>query len=485
MAKKTTMRMSPMDNIMPRVYSNFIISLRLKSGPFSTVHNLLQESLRRTCDELPFLRRKVFIVQAEDNLGKPGLLEAKECADWIPEVIFNDLSSTWPDYDELVDSGFEQDALDVEILFPQQIYKLDLHKKGGCVCLSQANFVKGGLILAFGIFHPLADGHSATLLTKVWAKHAQSLQQTSGALGTILEFHAESTDYGLLEKIWKAENVEQSAEITLNTATPETWRLLGLIPPSEPSEEFDPNAPRPKMRTTIFYIPSLSFKELRAEANEGISSSSNTANDALMAKLWRCIIKARSAAAGPSCVDYSPDVISLLDLTLDGRAQFSNSLPTSYMGTLVFITTTTMSIGKLTNNSTSLAEIASAIRLSVDAVNSKRLQEAFGLARSLPDYGESLRYPFATFAGAEACFTSWVGLSAFDISFGDVLFANEGRADYVRPPRREYDALCRRCVVLPMQRSGGFEILITLKEEEMSILEQDVEFMRYAKIVCH
>ncbi|KAI0454855.1 transferase family-domain-containing protein [Xylaria acuta] len=485
MAGTATMRLSPMDNVMPRIYANFILSFRLNAGPFSTVHSLLQESLRRTCDELPVLRRKAFIAELDEHSGKTGLLEAKENANWVPEVVFNDLSSTWPDYDELVDSGFEQDALDGEVLFPPQIYDLDLHKKGACVFLSQANFVEGGLLLAFGIFHPLVDGHSGTLLMKLWAKHAQSLQQSSGDVGPALEFHPDSTNYGLLEKIWKAGNIEQVPEITLKTATPEAWRLLGLIPPSEPSEEYDPNAPHPKMRTTIFYVPALSFKELRAEANAGISSSPNTANDALMAKLWRCTMKARLVAAGPTCVDYSPDVTSLLDLTLDGRARFSRSLPTSYMGTLIFITTTAMSMGKLTGDGTSLAEIASAVRLSVDAVTSKRLQEAFGLARFLPDYGESLRFPFATFAGAEACFTSWVGLSAFDISFGDVLFANEGRADYVRPPRREFDAFCRRCVVLPMQTSGGFEILLTLKEGEMNILERDVEFMQYAKIVCH
>ncbi|KAI1421885.1 transferase family-domain-containing protein [Xylaria sp. FL1777] len=482
MAQSTKMSVSPMDNVMPRIYANFILSLRLKPGSFAAVHNILEESLRRTCDELPVLRRKVFIAQQDGHSGTTGLLEAKESPEWVPKVVFNDLSGVWPDYDDLVDSGFEQDALDGEILFPQGIYEQDLHNNGACALLTQANFVEGGLLLSFGIFHPLIDGHSGTLLIKLWAKHAKALQQN---VGPILDFHPDSTDYGLLEKIWKAENIEQPPEAVLETASPETWRLLGLIAPSEPSEELDLTTPGPKMRTTIFYVPATNFKALRAEANADIHGSPNTANDALMAKLWRCIMKARSTAAGPSCVDYLPDTTSLLDLTLDGRARFSQSLPTSYMGTLVFITTTRMSMGKLTSDETSLVEIATAIRLSVDAVTSERMQEAFGLARALPDYGDSLRFPFATFAGAEACFTSWVGLSAFDISFGDVVFANGGRADYLRPPRREFDAFCRRCVVLPMQTSGGFEILITLKEEEMSILEQDEEFVMYAKVVCH
>ncbi|KAI0976603.1 transferase family-domain-containing protein [Xylaria arbuscula] len=482
MAQSTKMSVSPMDNVMPRIYANFILSFRLKPGSFAAVHNILEESLRRTCDELPVLRRKVFIAEPDSSSGTTGLLEARESPEWVPKVVFNDLSSAWPDYDDLVDSGFEQDALDGQLLFPRGIYEQDLHNNGACALLAQANFVEGGLLLSFGIFHPLVDGHSGTLLIKLWAKHAKALQQN---VGPILEFHPDSADYSLLEKIWKAENLEQPPEITLKTASPETWRLLGLIAPSEPSEEVDLTAPRPQMRTTIFYVPATKFKALRAEANIDVTGSPNTANDALMAKLWRCIMKARATAAGSSCVDYSPDKTSLLDLTLDGRARFSQNLPSSYMGTLVFITTTKMSSGKLTSEDTSLSDIATAIRLSVDGVTSGRMQEAFGLARALPDYGDSLKFPFATFAGAEACFTSWVGLSAFDISFGDVLFANGGRADYLRPPRREFDAFCRRCVVLPMQTSGGFEILITLKEEEMSILEKDPEFVQYAKVVCH
>ncbi|KAI8951902.1 hypothetical protein F4801DRAFT_578003 [Xylaria longipes] len=222
MAGTQTMRMSPMDNVMLRIYANFILSFRLNPGPVSTVHSLLQESLRRTCDELPVLRRTVFIAELDDHSEKNGLLEAKGNADWVPELVFNDLSNTWPDYNELVDSGFEQDTLDGQVLFLRQIYELDLHEKGTCVLLSQADFVEGGLLLAFGIFHPLVDGHSGALLMKLWAKHAQSLQQISRDIGPTLEFHPDSTDYGLLEKIWKAENAEQPAKITLNTATSET-----------------------------------------------------------------------------------------------------------------------------------------------------------------------------------------------------------------------------------------------------------------------
>ena len=485
-----SVKLSPMDNVMPRIYANFIFSFRLNPGPSSLVHKVLQESLQYTCDELPILRRRVFTIPPDGD-GVTGRLEARATCEWTPSVGFKDLSSSWPDYDELVDSGLEQNLLDGAVLLPSEITAYDLEVNGAPVIVAQANFVEGGLLLAFGIFHPVIDGHSGSLLMKVWAKHARSLQQRAVSLAPTLVLHPESTDYGILERIWKQETEKAEQIETIQSSSPQTWRLIGLLAPSEPSVTLDPSASLPKMRTTIFYVPVSSFEAMRAEANHQGDENSptpaqNTANDALMAKLWRCIIKARARAASETDKhDYAQDVVSLLDLTLDGRALFSPSLPWSYMGTLVFISTTLMWGGKLIDDQTPLTEIATCIRKSVNAINPKRLMAAFGLARSLPDYGDSLRFPFATFNGAEACFTSWIGLSAFDICFGDILFANGGRADYLRPPRREYDAFCRRCVVLPMQVSGGFEILITLKEGEMNLLESDEEFVYYAKVVCH
>ncbi|KAG6353412.1 hypothetical protein INS49_005593 [Diaporthe citri] len=142
-----------------------------------------------------------------------------------------------------------------------------------------------------------------------------------------------------------------------------------------------------------------------------------------------------------------------------------------------------MPVGELISDATSLPTIARTIRQSLSSIDRKQALQAFGLAAGLRDYEGSLRYPFATFDGAEVCITSWVGLSAFDISFGDKLFSGHGRPDLIRPPTREFDAICRRCVVLPMQASGGFEVLISLIKEEMEVLETDAEFTEYFKVV--
>ncbi|KAI8953276.1 transferase family-domain-containing protein [Xylaria longipes] len=483
--------LSPMDYVMPRYYANLIITLRLSANvSFASVHEILQQSFRQTCDELPVLRRRVFNADNGAN-GVTGLIETREDENWVPEVVFNDLSTELPPYDEFVLEGLEQDALHAEMLLPPGVSHWTLDDKGVPVVLAQANYLEGGIILGTGIFHSVIDGASLMLLLKLWAANARRIQGEGAMdLGPQIDLHPDSCNYQLPEKLWSIAGGQKPSPADVATAPADVWRLAGLLHPDVTNEEISNGTDQPKMRTAIFYMPGASFDALRSDASTEQTKtpirSPITANDALMALLWRSQMRARvTAAAASKDPAYAADRQTQLDTTFDGRRLFSDDLPWCYMGTMIFITTATMSIGELTSTETSLATIATVIRNSMDAISRERLHEAFGLASALPDYvvGKSLRYPYATFRGAEVMISSLVGLSAFDISFGDVLFGNGGRPDYLRPPRNEFDAICRRCVVLPMQVSRGFEVLMELKAEEMDLLMADDELRKYLKVV--
>lgn len=478
--------LSPMDNVMPRIYANFILTFHLKAAyAFGPVHDVLQKSLAQTCEKLPVFRSKVFAIPPDKLNPSTGRLAARRYEDWNPEVIYNDLSDSWPEYEGLLEDGLDQDLLEGQHLLPKTEFDWDFTTTGAPALVAQANYVKSGLLLAVGIFHPIIDGTSGSLLMKLWASNARALQGCN-ELGPALQVHPDSCDYSILSNIWAAEGKHKST--TLEGAPPQSWRLTGLLPPNVPASNQVPSGSTPPlMQTNVFYMSAEAFQNLTSLcATEDASyphPSKVTANDALMALLWRCIIRSRAEAAGPSSHAYAADSISLLDTTLDGRALIGDPLPWSYMGTVVFIATTSMPVGDLTGDATSLPTIARTIRESLTSIDREKALQAFGLASDLPDYEGSLRYPFATFEGAELCITSWVGLSAFEISFGDKLFLGHGRPDLMRPPTREFDAICRRCVVLPMQASGGFEVLISLIEEEMKVLETDTEFAEYFKVV--
>jgi trichothecene 3-O-acetyltransferase len=479
--------LSAMDNVMPRFYINFILTFRLNSAhDFGSVHDVLQKSLEKTCRDLPVFCSRVFTIPPDRINGSTGQLAARRYEDWCPEVVYNDVSDSWPTYDDLIEDGLDQNLLDGKILLPNPDFGGNFTSTGAPALVAQANYVKSGLLLSMGIFHPMIDGMSGSLLMKLWASNARAIQGCD-ELGTPITVHPDSCNYSILGQIW-AEEAQNKSQTTGVASSPEMWRLIGLLPPDEPDlGPGHPEIPVPEMQTSIFYMSAEAFESLTLSCTRDDASchpsAKVTANDALMALLWRCIIRARAKAAEPSSTAYAADSSSLLDTTLDGRALIGDPLPWSYMGTLVFIATSSMTVGDLTRDSTSLATVARTIRESLNELDRKRALDAFGLASDLKDYGESLRHPFATFEGAEVCITSWVALSTFDISFGDKLFSGHGRPDLLRPPTREFDAVCRRCVVLPMQASGGFEVLVSLKTQEMAVLEADAEYLEYFKAV--
>lgn len=485
--------LNPMDNVMPRFYANFILTFGLKTGvKFSDVHSLLQTSLNTASDELPIFRRRVFSAASDGKCSSKGRLEAREHPHWTPQAIFNDLSASWPEYEDLMDDGLPQDSLDGAQLVPSVHTKPDLDGKGAAGCIVQANYIQGGLLLSVCLFHSLVDGMSGSLLLKMLAKHMRIHQDDVGNSAE-LTITPDCCDYDLVPAIWADAGNCLPSHDEFGKSGDDDWRLLGMLPPLSAEElrarsAFSLDAteapPPPKMTTTIFYISATAFAELTSAASKGGNGTAVTANDALMALLWRCTMRAREVAEPDNPAYTNAGALAELDTTLDGRLLFGERLPWSYMGTLIFIATTRMPFATLTSPSTSLAEIAQTIRNAVDSITQERLHKSFGLAAAMSDYSAA-RYPFATFEGAEACFTSFLGLPLMEMRFGGKLFKNGGLVDHLRPPRREFDVVCRRCVVLPPRPAGGFEVLLSLKEREMEFLEEDPEFARYAQFLCH
>ncbi|KAI3322253.1 hypothetical protein HD806DRAFT_143878 [Xylariaceae sp. AK1471] len=476
--------LSAMDNIMPRFFASLIFTFRLKTGvTYEQALGVLRESIRSASDELPLMRRRAFAIPVSRDDETVGRLEARENSDWTPEVDSKDLSAEWPTYDELMDEGLPQDMMDGEVLLSPRLARIDL-EKGTPLLIVQANHVRGGLILGVSMFHPLVDGTSAVLLIRTWAKHMRMRQ---GEAPAILTIPAECCEYKAIQSVW------EEAGMPVAECTPENWRLLGLLPPGTPEP---PKTPPPPMITSIFYISTAGFSRLAgiaAAANDSKEKSVSvddepaTANDALMALLWRCIMRARQAAA-PSSPAYScPEAVAELDTTLDGRGVLSGKIPSQYMGTLVYIVTNKLPFAELVSPSTPLSSIVRTFRRTVASVTSELLLAAYGLAATrLPGYtAETLKWPFATFDGAESCFSSWLTLPIMDMAFGGQLFANGGIADYVRPEARVLDLVCRNCNVLPMRSEGGAEVLISLTTDEMRFLEDDAEFASFAQLLCH
>lgn len=240
------------------------------------------------------------------------------------------------------------------------------------------------------------------------------------------------------------------------------------------------------MRTSVFYVSAAEISRLSAIAALADEPGA-TANDALMALMWRCTIRARRAAAPEEPCLSAPGAMTKMDTTLNGRALFSDRLPWQYMGTLVLYTMTSLTVDELVASSTRLESVVGAVRRSVASVTRERALGAYGLAATkLSDFtAEALRRPMPTFEGAEFGVTSLLSLPMMDSSFGSQLFANDGVPDYFRQERRLFDQVCRYCSIGPLRREGGVEVLVSLTVEEMVLLENDSEFAEFSQLLCH
>lgn len=495
MAATESVLLSPFDNVMVRYLLRFILCLPMKPGQKpETVFKYLQDSFSETLVQIPFLAGKLAVRGLETSESRPGQLEVRVPTifdkDLAPKLRFKDLTASM-DYAKLMSAGFPEQELDGDVLIPAAF--IPTIDKGIDILAAQANFIKGGCLLGLGVHHSVSDALGMLAILKVWAEQCCRLQaQHVTSPQTIIG--PASLDRELLQKIWLAERDEREENDQLDTSE-ELYRLIGLHPvtntPNEPkitahkSPQTNGSGELPVVETSIFYMSKGALSDLKRAASPKSSDLCEnypaiSANDALTAFLWRSVMSARFPSGAP---DNTGQNTAILDTTVDARAQFSAAIPPLYFGNLVMINTTFMPLSTLISPSTELSQIAVEIRKTLDTITTSRVHSAFALASSIPAY-TNLTYPFATFDGAEFCMTSLLNLPLFEIEFGDI-FANGGKLEGARPPRAEFDAVCRRCAVLPQRTHGGFEILISLLKEEMERLLADKSFAKFAKFCCH
>lgn len=473
--------LSVFDNIMPRIYAYTIYCLPMKPEEEPrNVHGYLEEALSKTVEQMPLLGGTLVFHHSSLRDTRKGSLEIvipQRADERIVPLLFQDLRAAL-DYDDLMADGLPDGSLDAKLLLPTGLIA-DL-QTGAAVLVAQANFLEGGCFLSVGLHHSVADGGAAVYMMQIWAHHCRQLQNPEISM-SLPAISQEGLDRNILKTLWIAGGNKHDDNAYRN-ASDKLWRFLGVNPVTNgPESQNGIAAPAitPNTETSIFYVSERSLAKLR-DAGTNSDLSGVTANDALMALLWRSIAKARFPAEDPI---YASNETAILDTTVDGRAQFSPDCPQDYFGNLVLMNTTYMSLASLTSFSTSLSSIAAEIRKTLVTVSAAQEHAAMTLAASIPDYSH-LTFPFATFEGTELCVTSTLNMPLFHLDFGR-LFGNDGKPESIRSPKSEFASICRRCVVLPRRTNGGFEILISLVEGEMGRLMADEEFAQYAKFCCH
>lgn len=445
-------------------------------------------------------------------------------------------------YDELKDDGFPSSAFEDELVITAPFVP-DL-AVGVDVFMAQANFLEGGCLLAGAIHHSVADGTGMMLLMQAWAAHCKAASSPASIQMPQLaaRLHCGTWDRSVLDEAWSQ---TQERRHTSDVES-KTWHVLGLDPPVEyqfaatqlidqvvkrlvfstldllpflfgiyallvqflvtawypelatsSGAEKDASEQHSKsrcsatgvserkkaMQSSIFYMSGAQFARLKKDtASEDKFAATVSANDALLALFWRCLMKARVNAK--CAVPPSENEEALLQSPVDGRAVFSSSVPRLYLGNVVLINQIYMTVAALVRPTTTLHDVATCVRESALKINHDSVHDAYSLAREVQDY-TALKHAFTSLEGFAMMITSLVALPFEDFDFGDRLFGNHGKPDNLRPLMGGFNRAFRLCVVLPQKAHGGLELLVSLFEDEMDELISDEEFLRYATFMCH
>lgn len=477
--------LNAVDHTPARQYCAFQFYLPLKPevSPLQAFATL-QEGLHRAFVQLPWLSGRIWLQSPNSSGFRPGQLAIRHelvATDGpLPSQIqFNELDSA-ATFDELREAAFPTNTfLDDSLRWAG--FRPDVNS-GPEVFMAQANFIPGGCILAAGPHHLASDGAAAITIISLWAEHCRGLQ--SMPLLPVVPPPLESYDRGLLERMWDEHAQRKSVE----SVDPGNWRLLGR--PSPPglvsevisSSEESPTLPGRAMKSAIFYVSAAKLVALHqdcAHAGPGI-----TATDALVALIWRSNLKARQAIALQATTATGgisdPESWAGLGVMVDGRAYFKSEwLPPNYLGNLTCVNLVALPLKLLASPELSLGAIAGNIREGANLITTESMMDAYTLSRSVPDYN-GLAYADAPLDGTGLLVSPLLGLPTNSINFGEGVFGNEGSPEAMRAPMDWLNKTTRVCVILPKFSGGGVELMLNMFEEEMEMLRQDREFIKYA-----
>jgi len=465
---------SSLDEIMPHLTMSVVYGFTCDDSRREAIRQNLTAGLQKTYEKLPFLAGDVLrqTRDVEANGWRPGGLRlhaANDLADIDMEV--KDLTSGWEHtYSDLQAQGMPMSMLDPANFIPGGSYDATESTK---FFRGRVTFIPGGCFVAASSNHAYVDAWGFSILMKMWADEARALQDPSFTPLEIPVFEPSALPAALAES--RSFQDYQSLK-----HKPESWKLLGLDwrKLTETRELAIPYASIPQINTSIFVFSSESQERVHEDGTPDEDDFQDedavwvSPNDALVALLWRCIMKARA----PSWMNKQHKRDSMVSVAINGRRALYPPIPMDYIGNVVFCCLTELPIQQVIAPRTTLASLAVAVRRSVEkSLDTQILAQAVALSSCIPDV-RALGNAFTGWFAEDLVTTSVVDLPSYRTSWGDLL----GAPEFVRLPKGQFGGIC---MLQPRRLDGSVEVFISLEEDEMRRLRADGQFNKYAQFV--
>lgn len=467
-ATDDVVNLSPLDQIMPRLYTRLILFLPTQPSSMQDqtfIFSALEKGLQKTVAEIPFLGGVVG--EDKHDSGKVHVAPGPG----VPFCLKNLEDDSDMSYQKLKDSHFPLSSLGGDIKAPEDMISLGSNPP---VMAAQVNIVEGGVLLAIGIHHSAMDGVGFATVVQTWARNTKlnlllnGLSEDEVANPNSLTYR--SLDRNPLMKTSRTADVDPQVKIKDHPQ----YKLEPTPPPPQETEDA-PTAPPtftlPPMTPTVFYFAASKLAALKSVTIP--SSSFISTNDALCALLWSSITRARTLPEDSTGGQEAPS--SLLGFAVNGRGRLSPPLTPSYLGNVNLYASARLPISTLSKN-TELKNIASAVRTANYELSNDRIQDVIALITSLPNVTD-LKPGFNSFLGPDLAITSWRDMGLIGLDWG----AGIGKVEAVRIPKVGFDGLC---IVLPALEDGGLEVLVGLEDGAMERLKGDESFLAVAEVRC-
>ncbi|KAI1267670.1 hypothetical protein F5Y18DRAFT_308077 [Xylariaceae sp. FL1019] len=460
-------KFSALDEMLPAFYYCYLLCFPLSSDTTASTSELLQTALSSLAAERPYLTGTVRR-DADSSVRRGHLVLDIPSPFEDLRIVFNNLTaakSQWKEtYQDLKNADMPPHKLDASVLAPLTAGIGETRK----VMSVQANFIHGGLLLAFCFHHNFVDAYGAGRIIARFSEHCNGTAALSTTADptrndTGSESIADVLDTELLKKEYSFEDLEKNPDLwrlnCLECRGVNDFRWPDFIPSLLPER-------KPPVISNMFSFSLEALAQIKTMARPSQSGEWVSTNDALVAFLWRHIMRARF----PSSITESEPSGSKSNVVvaLDGRKDLSIS-PT-YIGNCLFHCFTELPINMIGSENTQLGDIAIKVRQTINSArNATLLKAVVGLAATHPDC-QTIKYANDNL-GPDLYVTSWVDLPLYKLEWGPL-----GKTDFFRIPDRQFESLC--CILPP--KDGVVQLITSMGEDHTKRLRSDAEFARFA-----
>lgn len=392
-----------------------------------------------------------------------GVLKLQRLNDGdIEDIVVKDLRAqgAFPlTYMELKSKNFPVSAFDAEMLCRRSVWPSAGERLP--VSQVQANFIKGGLILTWCIFHMFGDGASFYTWAKVWAEECRRAQGLEIAEPVQLP----EAIFNDRERVMKPSG-RNSGSLDNH---PE-YTLLPFTPPGAPPKMLSSDH-----RGQIFYFSPAALTSLKAEASPVNATEPSdqqwiSTNDALSALLWRTVMVVQSPLDS-----LKGDPVSVFNIAIDGRQRTDPPVHPSTLGCFLEYIAVSAPIRKILG-SASLADLAILIRKAIQRADNQFTDDVITLIDKLEDVDRLVPTAFLDVPGFNCVQTSWVNFELYSLDWGSLL---GGKIDSVRAPH--VGVINGLQVVLPVLPDGGIEVLVGVEASCLDKLLHEPLWTRFAE----